>query len=148
MLFRALTQAIKITTFSCCLLLFGCDNSSQLVLIKQVRLFNGSTIEEQVDVLISDGVIVSIGEHEADEAAIVVEGKGKTIIPLLVNAHAHVHEPKHLKESLGQGIGTVLDLFTSSEKAKQLRVFNDSIPYATYYTSGPAPQRPVAMERS
>ncbi|WP_299984836.1 amidohydrolase family protein [uncultured Pontibacter sp.] len=105
-------------------------------------MFDGSTVREQVDVLISDGVIISIGEHRAGEAAIVVDGKGKTIIPLLVNAHAHVYEPQHLKESLAQGIGTVLDLYTSSEKTKQLRVFNDSIPYATYYTSGPGATAP------
>ncbi|WP_165820527.1 amidohydrolase family protein [Pontibacter virosus] len=105
-------------------------------------MYDGSTIREQVDVLISDGVIISIGEHITDAAATIVDGKGKTIIPLLVNAHAHVHEPLHLKESLSQGIGTVLDLYTSSEKARQLRIYNDSTLYATYYTSGPGATAP------
>ncbi|WP_188501622.1 amidohydrolase family protein [Pontibacter amylolyticus] len=142
MILRALEYTFKITVLLCCLLLYGCGNSNQHVLIKQVRLYDGSTIREQVDVLISDGVIISIGEHISDEAATIVDGRGKTIVPLLVNAHAHVHEPLHLKERLAQGIGTVLDLYTSSEKAKQLRTFNDSTHYATYYTSGPGATAP------
>lgn len=139
---RALAYTLKTTALLCCLLLLGCSNNKEHVLIQNVRLFDGITVREQVDVLISDGTITSIGKHKSDAAVNVVDGRGKTIIPLLVNAHAHVHEPAQLKESLTQGIGTVLDLFTSTEKAIQLRAFNDSAVYATYYTSGPGATAP------
>jgi imidazolonepropionase-like amidohydrolase len=140
MFLRALLHTLKIAC--CCTLFYGCSNSTKDVLIQNVKLYDGITIREQVDVLISDGVITSIGKHKADAATVIVDGKGKTIIPLLINAHAHVHEPSQLKESLAQGIGTVLDLFTSTEKAMQLKAFSDSVNYATYYTSGPGATAP------
>lgn len=136
MLSRALVYTFKVLVLLYFMLLYGCEGRKEGILIQNVRLYDGKTVREQVDVLILEGVITSIGKHPSDAAAVVVDGNGKTIVPLLVNAHAHVQEPAQLKESLAQGIGTVLDLYTSTEKAKQLKTYNDSTGYATYYTSG------------
>jgi imidazolonepropionase-like amidohydrolase len=67
--------------------------SAETVVIRDARIFDG--VSEQLsasrDVLIVDGVIDSIGESlEAPPESIEVDADGRTLMPGLINAHAHV----------------------------------------------------------
>jgi cytosine/adenosine deaminase-related metal-dependent hydrolase len=46
------------------------------------------------------------------EGAQVIDGSGKTLLPGLIDAHAHVWTRDMLKQQLMFGVTTVLDMFT------------------------------------
>lgn len=126
-----------------CAILFGCAPKPSSMLIKDVKLFDGLQVARKVDVLIVDGIITQIMDRNlVTSAAVVIDGSGKTIIPPLVNSHVHVHQPAQLKESQAHGIGAMLDLYSTSETARQLLMYKDSLSYADYYTSGPGATAP------
>ncbi len=117
----------------------GCSNyySKQLVeenrnafpiLFKNVHIFNGkdSSLVLNKDVLVENGFIKSITEHSEtknDQAYHIIDGKGKTLMPGLIDAHVHLSgsgavpwknvsadETYNLKAYLHSGITTVYDL--------------------------------------
>jgi imidazolonepropionase-like amidohydrolase len=62
------------------------------VLFENVRVFDGvgSELSPATNVLVEDGKIVSISSEEsAGEAAIVIDGEGRTLMPGLIDAHWH-----------------------------------------------------------
>jgi imidazolonepropionase-like amidohydrolase len=95
--------------------------------IRDVRVFRGTgpTAEEHLDVLVSDGVIREVrptgGEPPA--GALVLDGRGRTLLPGFVDLHAHLTytaappwyltlpRPEHNAEAhVYAGVTTVLDL--------------------------------------
>lgn len=64
-----------------------------------------------------------------------VDGAGKTIIPPLINGHVHIWFPENLKESLKAGVFGNLDMHTADHFANNLRMFNDSISFAKYFSA-------------
>ncbi len=134
---------MKISTYilSIVFLIFitGCSNyyTKQLVeenknalpiLFKNVHIFNGkdSSLVLNQDVLVENGFIKSITEHSEtknDQAYHIIDGKEKTLIPGLIDAHVHLSgsgsvpwenlsadETYNLKAYLHSGITTVYDL--------------------------------------
>ena len=49
--------------------------------------------EEPADILISDGVIAGLGDVEAPEGAIEIDGSGLIALPGLVDLHTHLRQP-------------------------------------------------------
>lgn len=61
-------------------------------LIRDVRVFDGESVLPANSVLIREGKVAAIGRGlAAPEGATVVEGKGKTLLPGLIDAHAHAY---------------------------------------------------------
>lgn len=64
------------------------------ILIKNVTLLsmseNRDKIEENKDILIEDNKIKEIGENIENHGALVIDAKGKILMPGLINTHAHV----------------------------------------------------------
>ncbi len=96
-------------------------------LIRDVRVFTGRELapRDAQDVLLRDGRIAALGPTGTVEAgdATVIEGRGFTLLPGLVNAHVHVMAPggvpwrpvapspeHNLEAWLAAGVTTVYDL--------------------------------------
>ncbi len=74
-----------------------------------------------------------------DSGENVVDGKGFTLIPGLINAHVHARERQHSEEAVKAGVLTLLDLFNKSPTvADSLRKLgNSSSEFAYYFSAGP-----------
>ena len=94
---------------------------AQTTLIRNVRVFDGDAATGPTSVLISEGRIAAV---EADQAAPagadVVDGRGMTLLPGLIDAHTHAFG-NALLEALVFGVTTELDMFTEPSGAAQMR---------------------------
>lgn len=142
--------------------------TSRLTLLKNVNVIDGSGKPplKNFNVLIEDGVIKQILPNASERSAKVVDLKGKTIMPIITNVHAHlgmatnnhsrVQITKEAERYLMYGVGTVLSMGTDKETIFSLRDESSAgkLPGATIYTAGygfrpPLGNRPqeVGMEK-
>ncbi|MEO0572286.1 MAG: amidohydrolase family protein [Bacteroidota bacterium] len=90
-------------------------------IIKNVRVFDGSLTINETNVVVKNGVINGIGPTLKVPDIPNIDGKGFTLVPGFLNAHAHTEYVDQLKESLRFGVTTVLDMGTFPEHDKTLR---------------------------
>jgi dihydroorotase-like cyclic amidohydrolase len=104
------------------LFIASCNNSQDnSFVINNVRVFDGELTIDNTNVLVRNGIISAIGPFvEADDIAN-IDGKGFTLTPGFLNAHAHTEYIDQLNESLRFGVTTVLDMGTFPEHDKILR---------------------------
>ncbi len=76
-----------------------------MILLKAVRTVDcNRSIDGLRDILISEGKILKIAEKIPDQGAKVIEGKGLTAIPGIVDVHVHLREPGYAyKETVESG---------------------------------------------
>lgn len=121
------------------LIIFIChfSHGQEKFVIQNVKLFDGYSVKEDVDVLIENGSIKRIGKVKKSDydGSLVIEGYGKTIIPGMVNCHVHAWLPYHLKNAMQAGVFAVLDMHTSvlPDSLKKLKL---SEGYARFYSTG------------
>ncbi len=85
---------------------------SQNFVIRNVRLFDGDKIHPSTDLLIEGGVIKLIKEKINNRRNFSeIDGDGKTLMPGLVDAHAHVWGDA-LTQAINAGVTTELDMFS------------------------------------
>ncbi len=102
----------------------GCNelnNDPSLTLFKNVNIIpmNTETILEGYNVVIKDGNIVKIGKPwktRAPKNSIVIDGKGKYLVPGLTDMHVHLWLEDELILYLANGVTTVRDMFGNSSK--------------------------------
>ena len=86
------------------------------VVIRDARVFDGERVIPTATVVLAGRRIVQVvlpGERvEVPEGADVVNGAGKTLLPGLIDAHAHSMFRSHLKGAVAFGVTTHLDMFT------------------------------------
>ena len=119
------------------LLCFSQTTFSQEVytIITDVNVFTGETYFENTNLVFKDGVILRINKNVANYPnQKIIDGKGKTIIPPLLNAHVHIQSEENLKESLKFGIFANLDMYGSDEYSNFLRTFSGTLEYSEYYS--------------
>jgi imidazolonepropionase-like amidohydrolase len=75
--------------------------------IVNAKVFDGHAIRAPLPVACADGAIVAIGETPRD--AEVIDGRGCTILPGLIDAHVHPSE-QGLRQALTFGVTTVLEM--------------------------------------
>src|SRR5690606_34452239 len=142
--------------------------TSRLTLLKNVNVVDGTgqSTQKNVNVLIEDGVVKQISSNISERSAQVVDLKGKTIMPVITNVHAHlgmatnnysrIQITKEAERYLTYGVGTVLSMGTDKETIFTLRDESRAgkLPGATIYTAGygfrpPLGDRPqeVGMEK-
>ena len=93
-----------------------------VVVIRNVRLFDGTRVVPAATVVFSNGLIVDAGPSvKVPEGATVIDGTGKTLLPGLIDAHTHVFPAEILERALRFGVTTELDMFTSADMARTLR---------------------------
>jgi len=87
------------------------------VVIRSVRVFDGERVLQSATVVLANRRIAAVapaGEHvDVPVGAELVDGTGKTLLPGLIDAHAHTFNRNHLKGALAFGVSTHLDMFTN-----------------------------------
>lgn len=119
------------------LLIFLASCSQQrYTIVKGVDVFDGEKVRENVDFVFTESRIIRISpQSKRYRHARVIDGKGKTILPPMVNAHVHVRNADNLKEAQSAGIFALLDMFSTDSRANGLRPYKDSLSCAQYYSS-------------
>jgi imidazolonepropionase-like amidohydrolase len=97
----------------------------QPLFIHDVRLFDGHRVFEHRSVLVANGVIQTIGGPDMQSnGAQVVDGRGKTLLPGIIDAHVHVphvNTRTALIQSARLGVTTDLDMFTGQDVLKTIK---------------------------
>jgi imidazolonepropionase-like amidohydrolase len=86
-----------------------------------VRVFDGQRVLPRATVMVDGDHIVAVGRDAPPPGVTVVPGAGRTLLPGLIDAHAHVFEGAQLEQSLAFGVTTVLDMFTTPAALGALR---------------------------
>ena len=83
--------------------------------IANARVFDGEHMQERASVLVTGGRIEQVGPDVTPPAGTeVIDGTAKTLLPGLIDAHAHA-QPPALEYALLFGVTTALDLFSRPE---------------------------------
>jgi len=126
-------------------------------LIKNVNLLTmlDSTIIENQDVLIGNGLIKQIESDINYEQAIVIDGKDKYIIPGLTDMHIHLFDQHQMKNTwilllLLNGVTTVRDMAGEPNKLMlRDKINNNELLAPNIYQAGPIinglPNPPIAV---
>ncbi len=93
------------------------------VVFAHVDVFDGYRMLRNQTVVIAGGMIreVSGASIATPPNAQVVEGKGKTLLPGLIDAHAHISHADSLEQAAALGVTTVLDMFNFPDQITPLR---------------------------
>ena len=85
------------------------------------KVFDGERFVEE-DVLVAGGTIARVGAHLEAPGATVIDGRGHTLLPGLIDAHAHAgEEARNLELALTFGVTLEVDLFGPPERIGELR---------------------------
>ncbi|HTE39382.1 MAG TPA: amidohydrolase family protein, partial [Steroidobacteraceae bacterium] len=103
------------------------DASAASTLFKDVRVFDGQEVRQQTSVLVVDGLISAVGNVRAPADAVIVDGKGKTLLPGLIDAHVHNFDPSGQREALRFGVTTQLDMFTDKALLPEFKRGRESL---------------------
>ena len=94
---------------------------AQTTLFRDVRVFDGERVSANRDVLVTDGKITRVGTGIASPTgAVIVDGKGKTLLPGLIDSHTHAWG-NALTTALAFGVTTELDMFSDASAAAKTR---------------------------
>ncbi|HEX7705804.1 MAG TPA: CIA30 family protein [Thermoanaerobaculia bacterium] len=90
------------------------------IVFRNARVFDGARVIE-ADVLVRGDRIADVGKTlSAPEGAMVVDGRGKTLMPGLIDSHIHAFG-NALEQALIFGVTTELDMFTDAGMARSMR---------------------------
>jgi imidazolonepropionase-like amidohydrolase len=95
------------------------NQDSTAFAIRNVRVFDGEKTLPATDVVVRNGVIVSVGS-KAPATIESIDGTGKTLLPGLIDAHTHAFGDA-LERALVFGVTTELDMFTNHSFAAAMR---------------------------
>ena len=109
--------------------------------IRNVRVFDGERVLEQRSVLVENGIISGITEPDLHiQHAEVIDGRGRTLLPGLFDAHVHLADNPELalRQAISLGVTTVLDMFNGTNllEARQRLVAGDPADLADLRTAG------------
>jgi imidazolonepropionase-like amidohydrolase len=92
-----------------------------VILFRGARIFDGTRVVPATDVLVRDARIEEIGTGlKAPDGAEIIDAKGKTLLPGLIDAHTHAWGDA-LVEALMFGVTTELDQFANADMARAMR---------------------------
>src|SRR6202008_2456255 len=91
------------------------------VVFRNVRVFDGERMLPAQDVLVEGGRIARLGQRLAAPAgAAEVDGRGKTLLPGLIDAHTHTYGD-NARAALAFGVTTELDMFSTPDVGRTAR---------------------------
>lgn len=99
--------------------------------VHDVRLFDGERTVEHRSVLVDSGRIVAVGGADLNSSgAAVVDGRGRTLFPGLIDSHVHVGDDvqSSLRQALVLGVTTELDMFSGGPRLKKIKEAHASDP--------------------
>lgn len=80
------------------------------VVVGGARVFDGHGLSSPVDVLMEAGRVVAVNPSLTIPDVEVVDGRGATLLPGLIDAHVHLHEDGDLLRLARAGVTTALDM--------------------------------------
>jgi imidazolonepropionase-like amidohydrolase len=112
--------------------------------VRGVRLFDGDMVVEDATVLVNGDTIEEVGTGVAIPAgAAVIEGQGKTLLPGLIDAHAHIWTGESsLEQALVVGVTTELIMAGPPAFARQMKEQPRVSPRADVFSAGHAMTAP------
>jgi adenine deaminase len=76
---------------------------------RDARVFDGAQVLPRATVLVRNGRIAAVGPQlQAPDDARVIDARGKTLLPGLIDSHTHVFGPELLRAALVFGVTTEL----------------------------------------
>ncbi len=85
-------------------------NSVNSFAVRDVRVFDGQHMIERINVIVRDGLIASLGaDIPIARDLTIIEGAGKTLMPGLIDAHAHSWGDAQ-RDALRFGVTTEIDM--------------------------------------
>jgi imidazolonepropionase-like amidohydrolase len=112
-----------------------------------VRVFDGERVLERTNVVVRAGRIAAVGGELPSDVP-VVDGRGRTLLPGLIDAHAHVHSEAGLRNALRFGVTTELDMMTDVPFMQAHRAQRDRwtrTDLADFYSAGTPATSPGGM---
>lgn len=89
-------------------------------IVRDVRMFDGERVSTQRSVLVRDGLVAQIGGPEliAPAGTEIVDGRGRTLLPGLIDAHVHLSDSvtADLRQAASLGVTTVFDMFSGGTR--------------------------------
>ena len=90
--------------------------------ITNVRVFDGTQMIPNATVVILDGRIDAVGPAVAPPAGLpVIDAAGSTLLPGMIDAHAHARTRQELERAIQFGVTTELDMWTTKHFAASMR---------------------------
>ena len=97
-------------------------HAQQPIVVRDVRVFDGTHVIPKATVLVRDGKIAAVGANVTTPAgAQVVDGTGRTLLPGFIDAHTHTFLPDAPGTAIAFGVTTQLEMFTDVGAAKGWR---------------------------
>jgi imidazolonepropionase-like amidohydrolase len=115
---RSLTAAFVSFLTLCALpASIAAQQSERPLVFRNVDVFDGSRLIRSTTVLVRDGMVRAVGQDvPIPSFAEVIDGKGKTLLPGLIDAHVHLgisHGEQFLRDALNFGVTTELEMWGS-----------------------------------
>ena len=108
--------------------------------IAHVRVFDGENLIPADTVIFKNGRIEAVGKSlPLPPGAAVIDGRGQTLLPGLIDAHIHTLSMDNLKQCLIFGVTSVVDMFTDvklMKEIKQLQTAGKASDLAAFVSSG------------
>ncbi|MBI4885836.1 MAG: amidohydrolase family protein [Acidobacteria bacterium] len=95
--------------------------------VRNVRVFDGDGTRERMNVVVAAGRIMTIGRTTPPSGLPVIDGTGRTLLPGLIDAHAHVPSAASLRNALRFGVTTELDMLSDINVARTLTPRRDRL---------------------
>ena len=94
----------------------------QTTVFHHVRVFDGERVLFADTVIVEEDTIAAVGSDLAfPPGSTVIDGRGQTLLPGLIDGHTHTFGPSGLQQALILGVTTELDMFTDWRLAQQLK---------------------------
>lgn len=100
----------------------GNAKSAAVTVFRNVRMFDGKTVIPATNVVVKGRRIVAVGRRaNVPSGATVIDGKGRTLLPGLIDSHTHAYSAAHLRQSVVFGVTTELDMAGLPQFARRMR---------------------------
>ena len=96
---------------------------SRILVFRNVRVFDGKAVIPRTNVVVKGSRIVAVGRRvDVSSGATMIDGKGRTLLPGLIDAHTHAYSVAHLRQSAVFGVTTELDMAGLPQFARRMRL--------------------------